>query len=105
MAKPASSQRRPRAPLLAIFVVPPDLGSLILQAGRPVFVASTSQENFRNKVLVGWKDTREAKRAITDAVPLFQMAQEVGIITIEDAATDETWNSLNDASPSFRATA
>lgn len=42
-----------------------DLGSLILQAGRPVFVASTNQENFRiNKVLVGWKDTREAKRAI-----------------------------------------
>jgi hypothetical protein len=24
------------------------------------------------------------------------MAQEVGVITIEDAATDETWNSLND---------
>ncbi|TPK68645.1 MULTISPECIES: hypothetical protein [unclassified Mesorhizobium] len=106
MAKPASSQRRPRAPLLAIFVVPPDLGSLILQAGRPVFVASTSQENFRiNKILVGWKDRREAKRAVTDAVPLFQMAQEAGIITIEDAATDETWNSLNDASPSIRATA
>ncbi|MBZ9898402.1 universal stress protein [Mesorhizobium sp. BR1-1-6] len=71
-------------------------GSLILQAGRPVFVASTSQENFRiNKILVGWKDRREAKRAVTDAVPLFQMAQEAGIITIEDAATDETWNSLN----------
>ena len=31
-----------------------DLGNLILQAGRPVFVASTNQENFRiNKVLVG----------------------------------------------------
>ncbi|MER8613912.1 universal stress protein [Mesorhizobium sp. M0435] len=74
-----------------------DLGNLILQAGRPVFVASTNQENFRiNKVLVGWKDTREARRAVTDAMPFLQMAQEVRVITIEDDATDETWNSLND---------
>ncbi|TIS84042.1 MAG: hypothetical protein E5X00_02790 [Mesorhizobium sp.] len=47
-----------------------DLGNLILQAGRPVFVAATNQENFRiNKVLVGWKDTREARRAVLDAMP------------------------------------
>lgn len=74
-----------------------DLGNLILQAGRPVFVASTNQENFRiNKVLVGWKDTREARRAILDAMPFLQMAQEVLVITIDDHATNETWNSLND---------
>ncbi|WP_245494268.1 universal stress protein [Mesorhizobium sp. M4B.F.Ca.ET.017.02.2.1] len=74
-----------------------DLGNLILQSGRPVLVASTNQENFRiNKVLVGWKDTREARRAVTDAMPFLQIAQEVRAITIDDDATDETWNSLND---------
>jgi nucleotide-binding universal stress UspA family protein len=74
-----------------------DLGNLILQAGRPVLVASTNQENFRiDKVLVGWKDTREARRAVADAMPLLQMAQEVRVITIDDEATDETWNSMND---------
>ena len=74
-----------------------DLGNLILQAGRPVFVASTNQENFRiNKVLVGWKDTREARRAVTDAMPFLQMAREVCVITIDSDATDETWNSLDD---------
>ena len=74
-----------------------DLGSLILQAGRPVFVASTNLENFRiNKVLVGWKDTREARRAVTDAMPFLQMAREVRVITIDSDATDETWNSLDD---------
>ena len=74
-----------------------DLGNLILQAGRPVFVASTNQENFRiNKVLVGWKDTREARRAVTDAIPFLQMAQEVRVITIDNDATDETWNGLDD---------
>lgn len=73
-----------------------DLGNLILQAGRPVLVTSTNQENFRiNKVLVGWKDTREARRAVADAMPFLQMAQEVRVITINNDAT-ETWNSLND---------
>jgi nucleotide-binding universal stress UspA family protein len=74
-----------------------NLGNLILQAGRPVLAASTNQENFRiNKVLVAWKDTREARRAVTDAMPFLQMAQEVRVITIDDDATDETWNSLDD---------
>jgi nucleotide-binding universal stress UspA family protein len=60
-------------------------------------VAATNQENFRiNKVLVGWKDTREARRAVTDAMPFLQMAQEVRVITIDDDATDETWNGLAD---------
>ena len=72
------------------------LGNLILQAGRPVFVASTKQESFRiNNILVGWKDTREAKRATTDAMPFLQMAQEVRVITIDNNATDETWNGLD----------
>lgn len=74
-----------------------DLGNVILQAGRPVFVASTNQENFRmNKVLVEWKDTREARRAVADAMPFLQMAQEVRVITIDNDATDETWKGLDD---------
>ncbi|RUU53341.1 universal stress protein [Mesorhizobium sp. M2C.T.Ca.TU.002.02.1.1] len=81
-----------------------DIGNVILQAGRPVLVASANEENFRiDKVLVGWKDTREAKRALTDAMPLLQLAQEVRVVTIDNDATDETWNSLDDvvASLSF----
>ena len=74
-----------------------DLGNLILQAGRPVLVAATNQENFRiNKVLVGWKDTREARRAVLDAMPFLQLAQEVRVLTIDDRPTDETWNALDD---------
>ena len=73
-----------------------DLGNLILQAGRPVFVASSDQQSFRlNKVLVGWKETRETRRAIVDAMPFLQMAQEVHVITINDDATNETWTGLN----------
>ncbi|UDL90425.1 universal stress protein [Mesorhizobium sp. PAMC28654] len=74
-----------------------DLGSLILQAGRPVLVAATNQENFlADKVLVAWKETREARRAVVDSMPFLQMAKKVHVVTIEDDETDETWNSLND---------
>ncbi|AHG48898.1 hypothetical protein RLEG12_08140 (plasmid) [Rhizobium leguminosarum bv. trifolii CB782] len=74
-----------------------DLGNLILQAGRPVFVAANDQKSIRlNKIIVGWKNTREARRAVVDAMPFLQIAQEVRIITINEKATDAIWNSLND---------
>jgi nucleotide-binding universal stress UspA family protein len=74
-----------------------DLGSLILRAGRPVLVASTGEEHFlTNNVLIAWKDTREARRAVADAMPILQIAKEVRIITIDKAATDDTWKSLRD---------
>lgn len=74
-----------------------DLGSLLLQAGRPVLVAAINQEHFlARNALVAWKDTREARRAVVDALPLLQMAKEVRIITIENAATSDTWRSLED---------
>lgn len=74
-----------------------DLGNLVLQAGRPILVASTGEEHFlTNNVLVAWKDTREARRAVADAIPILQMAKEVRIITIDKAATDDTWKSLRD---------
>ena len=62
-----------------------------------MLVASDGQDHFlANKVLVGWKDTREARRAVADAIPLLQMAKEVRVITIDNDPTDETWNSLTD---------
>ena len=45
-----------------------DTGSLILHAGRPVLLvpAALSSPAFE-RVLVAWKDTREARRAVADA--------------------------------------
>ncbi|WP_202306040.1 universal stress protein [Mesorhizobium sp. L-8-10] len=74
-----------------------DLGSLVLQAGRPMLVASNGQEHFLvNRVIVAWKETREARRAVADAIPFLQKAKEVRLITIDKDATDETWNGLTD---------
>lgn len=74
-----------------------DPGNLILHAGRPVLVAADGQERFvANKALVAWKDTREARRAVADALPLLQLASEVKIITVDNAPDDQTWKSLAD---------
>lgn len=61
-----------------------DLGSLVLNAGRPVLIAAGGAEQvLADKVLVAWKDTREARRAVADAVPLLSHAQEVVVATVE----------------------
>ena len=67
-----------------------DPGSVVLQAGRPLLVvgADAGQPPGR-KVVVAWKDTREARRAVMDAVPLLQAAEEVAVVTV--APTIDQW--------------
>lgn len=61
-----------------------DPGSLILSAGRPVFVAGSNLADARiDKVVLAWKDTREARRAAADAMPFLEKAKEVLVVTIE----------------------
>jgi nucleotide-binding universal stress UspA family protein len=58
-------------------------GDLIMQAGRPVLlVPHTAQSLSLNQVLVGWKDTRETRRAVSDALPLLKIAKKVTVVEI-----------------------
>ena len=67
------------------------VADLVLHAGRPVLVAARTQgEIDLRTVVVGWKDTREARRAVRDALPLLQLAERV--IVVEIAATDDLAN-------------
>ncbi|WP_024518521.1 universal stress protein [Bradyrhizobium sp. Tv2a-2] len=56
---------------------------LIMQAGRPLLVVPDSADwlDLRS-VLVAWKDTAEARRSITDALPLLRLAREVTVAEI-----------------------
>lgn len=66
-----------------------DPGSLVLQAGRPVLVVASGVEHvLARKVVIAWKDTREARRAVADAVPLLLSAGEVVVATV-DSEPDE----------------
>ncbi len=49
------------------------------------------------RVMVAWKDTRECRRAVRDALPLLQQAKEVLIVGIgEDAAARKAKKTLSD---------
>ena len=74
-----------------------DIGSLVLGAGRPVLVAAGYAEHLIGKtVLVAWKDSREARRALSDALPLLAKAEEVVVATMEAASETDVRDSLAD---------
>jgi nucleotide-binding universal stress UspA family protein len=59
------------------------IADLALQAGRPVLVVPHDREELMlQHVLVGWKDTRESRRAIADALPVLQKAAKVTVVQI-----------------------
>lgn len=64
----------------------PDLCELVMQAGRPVMlVPEASRTKKFERILVAWKDTREARRAVCDALPLLAKASNVLIVEIHEA--------------------
>ena len=60
-----------------------DVADLALKAGRPVLVAGSSVAKLDlGNVLVGWNDSREARRAVEDALPLLRMASAVTVVEV-----------------------
>ena len=67
----------------------PDPSDLVMQAGRPLIVVPPAVQwlDLRS-VLVAWKDVREARRAVFDALPILAAAKEVTIAEIPEPDTD-----------------
>ena len=58
-------------------------GALVLQAGRPVLVVPASAEAIKlDKIVICWKDTREARRAVVDSLDLLKLARAVNIVEV-----------------------
>ncbi len=55
-----------------------NVGDLVMQVGRPVLLVPPSASGLDlGTVVVGWKDTRETRRAVQDALPLLRKATKV----------------------------
>ncbi len=65
-------------------------GDLILQLGCPVLLVPSGVASLAAaRVVVGWKDSREARRAVRDSLPLLVQAEAVCIATVgPEAAPD-----------------
>ena len=64
---------------------------LVMQAGRPMFIApdNVSWLDLRS-VLMAWKDTPEARRAIAYSLPMLRKAKEVTVAEIVEAGDNRS---------------
>jgi nucleotide-binding universal stress UspA family protein len=76
-----------------------DPGTIILAAGRPVLVVPPEIDRLElSRVLVAWKDTREARRAIRDALPFLKLADEVNIAVAKTPGAEDADAQIADVS-------
>ncbi len=63
-----------------------DVGDLLMRLGRPVLAAPADAPGFRfGQALVCFKDVREARRAVADAVPILQAMDRVDVVELVEA--------------------
>jgi len=61
-----------------------DGGELVMDAGRPVlFVPPHADYLAAKRIVVGWKDSREARRAVWDSLPFLKAAEDVILVSTE----------------------
>ncbi|KQO74812.1 universal stress protein [Methylobacterium sp. Leaf89] len=66
------------------------VGPLLMEVGRPVLLTPPGLAHLAAKrIVVAWKDTREARRAVHDALPLLARADKVHIAVVGPAADQE----------------
>jgi nucleotide-binding universal stress UspA family protein len=76
---------------------PVDLGELIHSAGRPILIPRDDLEPLgAHKIVIAWKDTREARRAVADAMPFIVHAREVLVATVEEQERQHAMETVND---------
>jgi hypothetical protein len=69
-----------------------DIGDAIMRAGRPMLVVPPRKTFLAlNRILIAWKDTAEARKAVAAALPLLKSAQDVMLVKI---TSDERENEI-----------
>jgi nucleotide-binding universal stress UspA family protein len=59
------------------------LGDLVMSAGRPILIVPQGITALpMHNVMVAWKETREARRAVAEALPLLQAAGHVTVLEV-----------------------
>lgn len=79
---------------------PLDVGGFLLRAGRAVLVVPNALASLAARhAVVAWKDTREARRVLCDALPLLRLAENVVLVEVcEWGAEDKALHRLKDVS-------
>lgn len=88
------------------------INSLILETGKPIVLIPNEWDKpiFGTNIVVGWDGSREATRAVQDAMPLLQKADHVTAVCVNHKDADEvadvseisSYLSLRNVSNSFK---
>ncbi|AWN39753.1 universal stress protein [Methylobacterium durans] len=66
---------------------PIDPSGIVLGLGRPLLITPTGVEHLEaSYIAIGWTNTREARRAVSDALPFLRRAEHILILSVGDAA-------------------
>jgi nucleotide-binding universal stress UspA family protein len=86
----ASAHRGPKASTAAA-------ADLVMRAGIPVLTIPTDLPALAtNNIVVAWKNTPEARRAVSDALPLLKAAKRVTVLRVCRPGEDLADNGLDD---------
>jgi nucleotide-binding universal stress UspA family protein len=62
-----------------------DVSDLLMRAGRPVVIAPAGSAGLKlTRALVCWKESREARRAVVDALPILKACKRVDVVELVD---------------------
>ena len=74
-----------------------DAGELILSTGRPILATARGASRVAaEKVLLAYKDCREARRAVSDALPFLNHATDILVVTVQQDDYGAERDSLTD---------
>lgn len=60
-----------------------DVSDLLMRAGRPVLITPDGAAGLKlTRALVCWKDSREARRAVADALPILKASKKVDVVEL-----------------------
>ena len=64
-------------------------GDLLMELGRPILIVPPLMDRLAlSRVVVAWKDTREARRAVWDSLPLLAAAEKVFVVVVGEEGSD-----------------
>lgn len=67
-----------------------DPGEVLMRAGRPILIVPPGLSHLdATRIVIAWKDSREARRAVADALPLLKRTTSVLVLEICDTSGDQ----------------
>jgi len=74
-----------------------DVETALMETGRPLLIAPPLLENFQaERAVIAWKNTREARRAVRDSLPLLKLGKDVTILSIGNDRDDTELGDVRD---------